>query len=137
MPLATVPWEAAGQRLDGFLAAREEVGSRARAERLIDGGGVLVDGEQRPKSFRLAAGAEVSYPQPEQTQTRLQPIDLELTVLHRDEHLLASIDAALLRIDDGSYGVCERCGSPISPDRLAALPYATKCIECKRLEERG
>jgi len=88
MPLATVPSEAAGQRLDGFLAARDEVGSRARAERLIDGGGVLVDGEQRPKSFRLAAGAEVSYPQPEQTQTRLQPIDLALTVLHRDEHLL-------------------------------------------------
>ncbi len=88
MPLAMVPAEAAGQRLDGFLAAREEVGSRARAERLIEAGGVLVDGEPRPKSFRLAAGAEVSYPQPEQTQTRLEPVDIELSVLHRDEHLL-------------------------------------------------
>jgi 23S rRNA pseudouridine1911/1915/1917 synthase len=88
MPIATVPSEAAGQRLDGFLAAREEVGSRARAERLIESGGVLVDGEPRPKSFRLAAGAEVSYPQPEQSQTRLEPLDLDLTVVHRDEHLL-------------------------------------------------
>jgi DnaK suppressor protein len=63
--------------------------------------------------------------------------EIEQSLEDNAEHLLASIDAALLRIDDGSYGVCERCGSPISPDRLAALPYATKCIECKRLEERG
>jgi 23S rRNA pseudouridine1911/1915/1917 synthase len=88
MPVATVPAEAAGQRLDGFLAAREEIGSRARAERMIEGGGVLVDGEPRPKSFRLAAGAEIHYPEPEQTQTQLEPVDLDLTVLHRDEHLL-------------------------------------------------
>ncbi len=88
MPLATVPSEAAGQRLDGFLAAREEIGSRARAERLIEGGGVLVDGEPRPKSYRLAAGAEIRYPEPEQTQTTLEPVDLDVPVLHRDEHLL-------------------------------------------------
>ena len=88
MPVAMVPAEAAGQRLDGFLAAREEIGSRARAERMIEGGGVLVDGEPRPKSFRLAAGAEIRYPEPEQTQTQLEPVDLDLTVLHRDEHLL-------------------------------------------------
>jgi 23S rRNA pseudouridine1911/1915/1917 synthase len=88
MPVATVPAEAAGQRLDGFLAAREEIGSRARAERMIEGGGVLVDGEPRPKSFRLVAGAEIRYPEPEQTRTQLQPVDLDLAVLHRDEHLL-------------------------------------------------
>jgi len=88
MPQVAVPADAAGQRLDGFLAAREEVGSRARAERLIESGGVLVDGERRPKSFRLAAGAEISYPAPEQTRTALEPIDLEVPVLHRDEHLL-------------------------------------------------
>jgi 23S rRNA pseudouridine1911/1915/1917 synthase len=47
-----------------------------------------VDGEPRPKSFRLAAGAEIHYPEPEQTQTELEPVDLDLAVLHRDEHLL-------------------------------------------------
>ena len=51
--------------------------------------------------------------------------------------MLACIDAALGRIDAGSYGKCERCAEPISDERLEALPYATKCIECKRLEERG
>jgi DnaK suppressor protein len=53
------------------------------------------------------------------------------------ERLLAAIDAALKRVEDGTYGICERCGRPIDAARLEALPHATKCIECKRLEERG
>ena len=63
--------------------------------------------------------------------------EIEQTLEDNAEHLLASIDAALGRIEDGTYGACERCGSRISEARLDALPYATKCIECKRLEERG
>ena len=43
---------------------------------------------------------------------------------------LARIDAALLRLDDGSYGWCERCGRPIGAERLAARPAATTCITC-------
>jgi DnaK suppressor protein len=53
------------------------------------------------------------------------------------EHLLAAIDAALKRVEEGTYGICERCGKPIDDARLEALPYATKCIECKRLEEQA
>jgi RNA polymerase-binding protein DksA len=63
--------------------------------------------------------------------------EMELSLGDNAEHLLESIDAALRRIDAGSYGNCERCGQPIAADRLEALPWATKCIECKRLEERG
>jgi RNA polymerase-binding transcription factor len=63
--------------------------------------------------------------------------EMELTLGDNAEHLLESIDAALARIDAGTYGNCERCGRPIAADRLEALPWATKCIECKRLEERG
>jgi DnaK suppressor protein len=51
-------------------------------------------------------------------------------------HLLAEIDAALARIDDGTYGLCTRCGRPIDPERLDAVPYATLCIEDKRAQER-
>ena len=40
------------------------------------------------------------------------------------------IDAALLRIENGTYGICENCGNPIGEKRLEALPYATLCIEC-------
>ena len=63
--------------------------------------------------------------------------EIEQTLEDNAEHLLASIDAALGRIEDGSYGRCDRCGEAIADERLEALPYATKCIECKRLEERG
>jgi RNA polymerase-binding protein DksA len=62
---------------------------------------------------------------------------MEQSLEENAEHLLASIDAALKRVEVGTYGICERCGRPIGDERLEALPYATKCIECKRLEERG
>lgn len=46
------------------------------------------------------------------------------------EHVIFQIDAALTRIAAGTYGVCERCGGPISAERLAALPYAVRCVSC-------
>jgi len=51
--------------------------------------------------------------------------------------VLGEIDEALRRIDEGTYGTCERCGKPIDRDRLEALPWATLCIEDKRKEEHG
>ncbi len=53
------------------------------------------------------------------------------------ENVLSSIDGALERIGAGTYGACLNCGTPIAEDRLAAIPWATHCIDCKRLEERG
>ena len=52
------------------------------------------------------------------------------------EHLLVEIDAALQRIDAGTYGLCSACGRPIGEARLEAVPYATLCIEDKRAQER-
>jgi RNA polymerase-binding protein DksA len=43
---------------------------------------------------------------------------------------LAQIDAAMLRLADGSYGTCENCGRPIGAARLAARPVAATCIDC-------
>jgi RNA polymerase-binding protein DksA len=62
---------------------------------------------------------------------------IELSLEDNADHLLAAIEAALGRVDAGTYGLCERCAKPIAQERLEALPWATKCIECKRLEERG
>ncbi len=45
------------------------------------------------------------------------------------EHL-AEVDAALARLDAGTYGACERCGRQIATDRLAARPTARQCIDC-------
>lgn len=52
-------------------------------------------------------------------------------------NLLVQIDDALRRMDDGTYGVCERCGRQIEVERLEALPYARLCMECKRRDETG
>ncbi len=43
---------------------------------------------------------------------------------------VAAIRAALLRLEDGSYGVCARCGAPIGEARLRALPFAITCVSC-------
>ena len=52
-------------------------------------------------------------------------------------HVLTAIDAALARIESGTFGVCEHCGKPIGDERLEALPWATLCIDDKRKQERG
>ncbi len=43
---------------------------------------------------------------------------------------LAEIDAALRRLDEGGFGVCERCGQPIGVERLEARPAASTCVRC-------
>ena len=45
------------------------------------------------------------------------------------QEALEAVDAALARMEDGSYGLCERCHQPIAPARLEAMPSATRCIE--------
>ncbi len=49
---------------------------------------------------------------------------------------VAQIDRALGKLENGTYGVCDQCGKPIGDERLEVAPFATLCIDCKRLEER-
>ena len=76
----------AGRRLDALVAARDEVGTRSLAERLVAGGAVLVDGVQRAKSHRLGGGEEIEVELPEDHV--LAPAELDLEVVYDDEHLL-------------------------------------------------
>jgi len=52
-----------------------------------------------------------------------------------DRRLLREVVAALGKIEDGSFGSCERCGEPIAEKRLDAVPFARYCITCQRLAE--
>jgi DnaK suppressor protein len=61
---------------------------------------------------------------------------LELRTRDRQRKLIAKIDAALQRIDNGSYGFCEETGEPISLRRLDARPIATLSIEAQERHER-
>jgi RNA polymerase-binding transcription factor len=59
-----------------------------------------------------------------------------LALVSTMEYRLESIEYALRQAQEGSYGICERCGEPIDPARLEALPEATLCIKCKAIVER-
>ncbi|WP_436637306.1 RNA polymerase-binding protein DksA [Microbaculum sp. FT89] len=61
---------------------------------------------------------------------------IELRARDRQRKLIAKIDAALKRIDDGTYGYCEETGEPISLKRLDARPIATLSIEAQERHER-
>lgn len=53
----------------------------------------------------------------------------------REQRLLKKIDQALERVDSGTFGICEDCGSEINLKRLEARPVTTMCIDCKTLQE--
>jgi DnaK suppressor protein len=50
--------------------------------------------------------------------------------------ILAQVNAALERMDEGTFGLCQRCGKPINPERLEAFPYVAYDIECQTILER-
>jgi 23S rRNA pseudouridine1911/1915/1917 synthase len=83
-----VPPEAAGERLDRFLAGVDEIGSRAAAERLLGDRNVLVDGSARGKSYRLEGGEQLEVDVPERRDSPLEPEELDLPIAYEDEHLL-------------------------------------------------
>ena len=61
---------------------------------------------------------------------------LELRIRDRQRKLISKIDAALGRIEDGSYGFCEETGEPIGVKRLEARPVVTLCLEAQEKHER-
>ena len=58
--------------------------------------------------------------------------EFTLSLIQNEEQVLVEIAEALNRINQGSYGKCEECGSPIPKARLQALPYTRHCVTCAR-----
>ncbi len=61
----------------------------------------------------------------------------DLALRDRNRQHLDAVEAALARLDDGTFGTCVRCGRLIAPERLDALPWAAHCIDCQRIVGRG
>jgi 23S rRNA pseudouridine1911/1915/1917 synthase len=97
-----VPDEAAGERLDRFLASLPEVGSRGIAERLLETGKVLVDGRALDKSRRLSGGEELEFEPPERMAAELEPEQMDLAIAYEDEHLMVVDKPAGLVVHPGS-----------------------------------
>jgi RNA polymerase-binding protein DksA len=66
------------------------------------------------------------------TATETYDRELDYTLGENSEHVLTEINAALERIENGTYGACTNCGKPIPPERLEARPWATLDIDCQR-----
>ena len=60
----------------------------------------------------------------------------DLSLVNNLRDLLEKIEKAMSKIDEGTYGLCDRCGKPIEKARLKALPYANLCLKDKQAEER-
>jgi RNA polymerase-binding protein DksA len=101
-------------RITGALAVMHEDSQRTMEEEVGAPGGVGADTASATFDRELGTGLEEGA-----------------------QHTLAQIEHALERIDEGTYGICERCGSQIGRERLLARPAATLCIEDQRMADRA
>jgi DnaK suppressor protein len=76
-----------------------------------------------------------NFPDPTDRATLESDRNFMLRIRGRERKLILKIEEALERIEDGSFGICEKCGEDISEQRLKARPVTTHCIDCKKKEE--
>lgn len=83
----------------------------------------LLEQERRTRVAQLAILEREQGPAPD-----------EAALARRDtlQDKLEEIDAALTRLGDGTYGLCEDCGAPVPEGRLEILPYARRCVGCQQ-----
>ena len=87
---------------------------------------------ENPGSMEDETGDEVVDQHLGDTATAMHDREMDYTLTDNEEQVLAKIDAALRRIEDGTYGICTNCGRPIAEERLEARPWADLCIDCAR-----
>jgi RNA polymerase-binding transcription factor len=93
---------------------------------------------------QVATIVELSYAalspaqgEPDDDGSRAETFRLNTGLLAAARQQLEEIEAALARVDDGSYGVCGGCGEPIVPERLGILPAARYCVACQVRQARA
>ena len=96
-----------------------------RRQELLTEAGKTVDGMDENGNF----------PDPTDRAAMESDRSFTLRIRDRERKLIAKIEEALRRLEDGSYGVCEECGEKIGAARLKARPVTTLCIDCKSVQE--
>jgi DnaK suppressor protein len=95
----------------------------------------LLDDAGRTVSGMTDSDSKENFPEPADRAALESDRNATLRIRDRERKLIAKIDAALERINDGTYGICEECGEHISAERLKARPVTTLCIDCKADQE--
>jgi DnaK suppressor protein len=96
-------------------------------------GDVISDVEQTLADMTSQNG---NIPDPNDRATMESDRSFELRLRTRERKLLDKIDEAIVRIDEGTYGICDECGNEIRIKRLEARPVAKYCIDCKTKQEQ-
>ncbi len=105
---------------------------RARLQAAI--AGVNHEGSLEEETGDLSIGRD-DHIADSATDTYMRELDDGLE--ENAEHLLDEVDAALARLDAGTYGTCTKCGRDIPEARLQAIPWASLCLDDKRVLEGG
>lgn len=85
----------------------------------------------------IAAPGPMTYGSQAAAASQVFEQQRDLALRDRASQQLELVDAALARLDEGTFGRCLRCGREIAPERLEALPWAAHCIACQRELGRG
>lgn len=97
-----------------------------RLEELLSQAGGTVTEMNDPKG---------NFPDPTDRAAYEADRNFELRIRDREFKLIKKVKKALERIEDGTFGICDKCGEDISVPRLKARPVTTLCIDCKTKEE--
>jgi DnaK suppressor protein len=84
----------------------------------------------------IQAPGQMTYGSQAAAATQVFEQQRDLALRDRTTQQLELVDAAIARLDGGSFGTCVRCGKPVAPARLEALPWAAHCIECQAIVDR-
>ena len=96
----------------------------------VDEATVAVEAMRREQNTDRAGDDEVD------SGTKASERERALSLIHSIGERRRQVEYAMLRLADGGYGWCERCGAPIAVERLAVFPSATSCVSCQQVAER-
>jgi DnaK suppressor protein len=88
------------------------------------------------KTVSEMTNGKENFPDPNDRASLESDRNFELRIRDRERKLIMKMQEAIKRIDDGTFGICEACGGPISEKRLMARPVTTDCIDCKTKQEK-
>ena len=85
----------------------------------------------------IQAPGQMTYGSQAAAATQVFEQQRDLALRDRASQQLELVEAALARLEAGTFGSCLRCGKPVAPARIEALPWAAHCIGCQAIVDRG